>query len=38
VLRTLAGYRRTGGEILFGVDAAVTRPGRVEVGAVVERG
>lgn len=38
VLRTLAGYRRAGREILFGVDAAVTRPGRVEVGAVVERG
>lgn len=38
VLRTLAGYRRAGSEILFGVDAAVTRPGRVEVGAVVERG
>jgi MOSC domain-containing protein len=37
VLRTLAGYRRAGGEILFGVDAAVTRPGRVEVGDVVER-
>jgi uncharacterized protein YcbX len=37
VLRTLAGYRRAGAEILFGVDAAVTRPGRVEVGAVVER-
>jgi MOSC domain-containing protein len=37
VLRTLAGYRRAGAEILFGVDASVTRPGRVEVGAVVER-
>ncbi len=37
VLRALAGYRRARGEILFGVDAAVTRPGRVEVGAVVER-
>ena len=26
------------GEIMFGVDAVVTRPGRVEIGATVERG
>jgi uncharacterized protein YcbX len=38
VLRTLAGYRRAGGEVVFGVDAVVTAPGRVEVGAAVERG
>jgi uncharacterized protein YcbX len=38
VLRTLAGYRRAPGEVLFGVDAVVTTPGRVDVGAVVERG
>ncbi|MDX6301963.1 MAG: uncharacterized protein QOF53_3177 [Nocardioidaceae bacterium] len=37
VLRTLAGYRRAQGEVLFGVDAVVTTPGRVAVGAVVER-
>ena len=36
VLRTLAGYRRGLAEIVFAVDAVVTRPGRVEVGAVVE--
>lgn len=38
VLKSLAGYRRALGEIMFGVDAVVTRPGRVEVGATVERG
>ena len=38
VLRTLAGYRRSGGEVVLGVDAVVTAPGRVEVGAAVERG
>ena len=38
VLKSLAGYRRSLGEIVFGVDAVVTRPGRVEVGATVERG
>jgi len=38
VLRCLAGYRRARGEIIFGVDAVVTRPGRVAVGAEVERG
>jgi uncharacterized protein YcbX len=38
VLKSLAGYRRDLGEIVFGVDAVVTRPGRVEVGATVERG
>ena len=36
VLRCLAGYRRVSGEILFGVDAVVTRPGDVAVGAVLE--
>jgi len=35
VLRTLAGYRRQPGEVVFGVDAVVTRPGRVQVGDVV---
>lgn len=38
VLRALGGYRRAHGEIVFGVDAVVTRPGRVEVDARVERG
>jgi len=38
VLKSLAGYRRALGEIMFGVDAVVTRPGRVEIGATVERG
>jgi uncharacterized protein len=39
VLRSLGGYRRVSGEVVFGVDAVVTRPGRVDVGAaVVERG
>jgi uncharacterized protein len=39
VLRTLGGYRRMSGEVVFGVDAVVTRPGRVEVGtAALERG
>ena len=38
VLRSLAGYRRALGEVVFGVDAVVTRPGRVDVGAAVERG
>ena len=33
-----AGYRQHAGEVLFGVDAVVTRPGRVAVGAVLERG
>lgn len=36
VLRTLAGYRRALGEVVFGVDATVTRPGRVDVDSVVE--
>lgn len=31
VLATLAGYRRGEGEVLFGVDADVVRPGRVEL-------
>ena len=38
VLRTLASYRRVHGEVLFGVDATVTRPGLVAVGDPVERG
>ncbi len=39
VLRSLGGYRRVSGEVVFGVDAVVTRPGRVEVGtAALERG
>jgi uncharacterized protein len=38
VLRCLGRYRRALGEIVFGVDAVVTRPGRVHVGAMVERG
>jgi uncharacterized protein YcbX len=38
VLRCLGGYRRVQGEIHFGVDAVVTRPGRVDLGAAVERG
>jgi uncharacterized protein YcbX len=38
VLRTMASYRRVHGEILFGVDATVTRPGRVTLGDPVERG
>jgi uncharacterized protein YcbX len=38
VLRALAGYRRDRGEIVFGVDAVVTQPGRVDVNAVVKRG
>jgi uncharacterized protein len=38
VLRTLAGYRRLPGEVVFGVDAVVTRPGRVEAGDEVRVG
>ena len=39
VLRSLGGYRRVSGEVVFGVDAVVTRPGSVDIGAaVVERG
>jgi uncharacterized protein YcbX len=37
VLAALAGYRRAAGEIIFGVDAVVVGPGRVEVDAGVER-
>jgi len=37
VLASLAGYRRRLGEIVLGVDAVVTQPGRVAVGAQVER-
>lgn len=40
VLKALAGYRRAQGEVLFGVDAVVTRPGVVRVGddVTLERG
>ena len=38
VLSALARYRRRLGEIVLGVDAVVTQPGRVAVGAQVERG
>ncbi|WOP18510.1 MOSC domain-containing protein [Raineyella sp. LH-20] len=34
-LRALAAYRRQGNEVVFGVDAVVTRPGRVDVGGAV---
>lgn len=37
VLCALGGYRHLSGEIVFGVDAVVTRPGDVPVGAVVGR-
>lgn len=36
VLRELAGYRQSRGEINFGVDAVVTAPGRVRTGDQVE--
>ena len=35
-MRTLADYRRQGNEVVFGVDAVVTKPGRVHVGDAVE--
>jgi len=35
-LRALAAYRRQPGGVTFGVDAVVTRPGRVHVGDAVE--
>jgi uncharacterized protein YcbX len=38
VLRAMAGYRLAGNEIMFAVDADVVRPGRVDLGAPVERG
>lgn len=38
VLRTLAGYRRDQGEVIFGVDAEVTEPGRINAGDQVELG
>jgi MOSC domain-containing protein len=38
VLRALGGYRRVLAEVVFGVDAVVTRPGRVFVDDVVGRG
>ncbi len=38
VLRALAGYRRRPGGVTFGVDAVVTRPGRVLVGDRVSAG
>ena len=31
-MKALAAYRRQGNEVLFGVDAVVTKPGRVHVG------
>jgi len=34
-LKALADYRRQRGQVVFGVDAVVTRPGRVHVGDVV---
>lgn len=36
VLKALGGYRRAGAEVVFGVDAVVTRPGRVGVDAPVD--
>ncbi len=36
LLKALGRYRRALGEVVFGVDAVVTRPGRVLLGAVVE--
>lgn len=38
VLRTLAGYRRSDGEVCFGVDAEITVPGRVRAGDPVVLG
>ena len=38
VLGTLAGYRRSDGEICFGVDAEITVPGRVRAGDPVVLG
>ncbi|MFE0414850.1 MOSC domain-containing protein [Streptomyces tendae] len=35
-LRTLAGYRRTGGGVAFGAKFAVVRPGKLSVGDPVE--
>jgi uncharacterized protein YcbX len=37
VLKALGGYRQHSGEVVFGVDAVVTKPGRVDVDAHVER-
>jgi uncharacterized protein YcbX len=37
VLKALGRYRQHSGEVAFGVDAVVTRPGRVDVDAHVER-
>ncbi len=37
-LKALAGYRQHEGEVVFGVDAVVITPGRVDVDARVERG
>ena len=36
-MRALADYRRQGNEVVFGVDAVVTKPGRVYLGDVVEQ-
>ena len=38
LLRTLGVYRRGEGEVMFGVDAEVTVPGRVETGDRIELG
>ncbi|HVG64629.1 MAG TPA: MOSC N-terminal beta barrel domain-containing protein [Actinomycetota bacterium] len=37
VMKALGGYRQQSGEVVFGVDAVVTKPGRVDVDAHVER-
>ncbi|QGF25092.1 MOSC domain-containing protein [Raineyella fluvialis] len=37
-MRALAAYRRQGNEVMFGVDAIVTKPGRVRVGHAVRPG
>ena len=36
-MKALADYRRQGNEVVFGVDAVVTKPGRVHLGDGVER-
>ena len=36
--KALGGYRQHAGEVVFGVDAVVTSPGRVDVGAHVREG
>ena len=37
VMKALGGYRQQSGEVVFGVDAVVTKPGRVDVDAHAER-